>query len=62
MGNGLLRAAPPSVAGKPTLAASAPSCLLRWDTSLGKVREGGRGGARALLPLYLSLVMDPKAS
>lgn len=63
MGNGLLRAAPLLVAGKPTLAASAPNCLLRWDMSLEKVREGGgRGGARALLPLCLGLVMEPKAS
>ena len=48
MGNGLLRAVPLSVAGKPILVASAPNCLFRWDMSLEKVRgEGGPGAVRA---------------
>lgn len=49
MGNGLLHAAPPLVAGKLILVASAPNCLFRWDTSLEKVREkkGGSAAARA---------------
>lgn len=46
MGNGLLHAAPPSVAGKLILVVSAPNCLFRWDMSLGKVREKD-GTARA---------------
>lgn len=44
MGNGLLRAVPLLLAGKPILVVSALNCSFRWDMSLEKVRgECGPG-------------------
>lgn len=62
MGNGLLRAVPLLVAGKPILVVLAPNCSFKWDMSLEKVRgEGGPGAVRAqLLWRILKLVKKTK--